>query len=97
VFAAVIVDAITEVEVELLTELAHLVQDAFGRLGVFDDRATNRGEAVFVEDIEAMRPRQEIERRREVFAPLVRVVTPGHRVDEIKRWVAADKRDRPRP
>jgi hypothetical protein len=97
VFATGIVDAIGDVKVKLLTELVHPAQDAFGRLGVLDYRATDRGEMVLVKDAGAIGPCQEVERHREVLAPLVRIVTPGHRVDEIKRGVAANQRDRLRP
>jgi hypothetical protein len=97
VFATGIFDSIGEVKVKLLTELVHSAKDARGRLGLLGDRETDRGEVGLVKDGGAMGPRQEVERHREVLSPLAGVVTPGHGVDEIKRGVAADQRDRVRP
>ena len=91
------VDVIGEMVVQLLTELVHSAQDAFGRLGVLGHREAHRGEVVLVKDGGAVGPRQQVERHGEVLAPPVGVVTPRHGVDEIKRGVAADQLDRFRP
>jgi hypothetical protein len=95
--ATVMVDAIREVVIQLLTELVHSAQDAFGRLGVLSHREAYGGEVVIVKECGAVGPCQKVERHGEVLAPSVGVVTPGHRVDEIKRGVATDELDRLRP
>jgi hypothetical protein len=61
-FATVMVDAIGEVVVQLLTELVHSAQDAFGRLGVLGHREAHRGEVVLVKYAGAVGPRQQVER-----------------------------------
>ena len=97
VFATAMVDEVGEVVVQLLTQLVHSAQDAFGRLGVLGHREAHRGEVVLVKDGGAVGPRQQVERHGEVLAPSGGVVAPGDGVDEIKRGVAADELDRLRP
>jgi hypothetical protein len=95
--AAGMVDAVGEVPVQQLTELAHSAQHRFSRRGVVADGEAHRCELLLVNDRGAVGPGQQIERYAEVLSPSAGVMTPGHGVDEIERRVAADQVDRSGP
>jgi len=92
-----VVDALSEVLIELFTERLHASQDAPGHVGVLTHCGAQMGQVASVEDSCAVCPRQQIAGSGQVLAPLVGVLAPGHGVDEIKRDVTTDERDRLRP